>query len=163
MLRDPAFEVAAVKLGAAGAVDLQILRDPLLQPGRGHDDLEGGTGRQLRLNRLVQQRMVFIVDQLAPLIARNPHREIVGIEGRPAHHRQDFSGARVHGDDGAVFPFQRFFRRDLQIDVDRELQLFSRDRIRFSQQSHFAAMAVHQRPPRSVRPHQYVVVLPLHA
>ena len=100
---------------------MQILRDAFLPTRNRHDDFESGAWGQLRLNRFVQQRLVGIGNQLVPFIPRNAYGKIVGIESRSARHSQDFSGMRVHGDDRAVLPFQRFLGRDLQIDINGEL------------------------------------------
>ena len=104
---------------------VHVLRDAFLQARRRHDDLEGRTGRELRLNGFVQQRVIVIVDQLAPLIARDAHRKIVGIESRTAHHRQDLAVARIHGDDGAVLVPHGLFGGNLQIEVDGQLELLA--------------------------------------
>ena len=117
----PAAETPSIKLGTARAVHVERLCNSFLPAGRRHDDLERRPRRQLRLNCLVHQWLIGISHQLAPLIARHPHGKIVGIKGRPAHHRQDFSRPRVHRDNGAVLPFQRFLGRDLQINVDSQL------------------------------------------
>ena len=37
---------------------MQVLRNAFLHAGGGHDDLEHRAGRELRLNRFVQQRLV---------------------------------------------------------------------------------------------------------
>ena len=84
---DPAFEVASVKRSATIADHVHVLCNAFLQARGGHDDLESRAGRELSLNGFVQQRMIVVVDQLAPLIARDPHRKIVGIKSRPADHR----------------------------------------------------------------------------
>ena len=117
----PAAKAASVKLRAAGTIHMQILRDAFLPTRHRHDDFESRAGGQLRLNRLVQQRLIGIGDQLVPFIARDAYGKIVRIESRTARHGQDFSGMRVHGDDRAVLPFQRFLGGDLQIDINGEL------------------------------------------
>ncbi len=85
--------------------------------------LNARAGRQLCLDGLVQQRIIGIGDQLVPLAIGNSHGEIVGIESRAADHGQDFAGARVHGDHGSVSSSNSLFRRDLQIDVEGQLEL----------------------------------------
>ena len=59
----------------------------------------------------------FVMQMLPP----NADGKCVGIEGRAAHHGENFSGARVHGHDGAIPAFQRLLGRNLQIDIDGEL------------------------------------------
>src|SRR5207245_10193319 len=65
----PAFEVAAIKAGAAIAGNVHVLGDAFLQTSGRHDDLESRTGGELRLDRFVQERMLVVVDEFAPLIA----------------------------------------------------------------------------------------------
>ena len=95
-------EEAAEEGGSAGAVDVHVLRDALLQAGERHDDLEGGAGSELGLDGLVHQRVVGIGDELVPVIAADAHRELIGIEDGAAHHGENLAGVRVHGDEGAV-------------------------------------------------------------
>ena len=109
----PASEAPAIKVGAPAAVHVEGLGNPFLPARRRHNDLERRAGRQLRLNRFIQQRLVRIIHQLVPLVPRNLHGEVVRIKGRPAHHRQNFPGVRIHGDDGAVLPFDGLLRRNL--------------------------------------------------
>src|SRR6266446_6803807 len=54
---DPAFEEAAVKGFSATAIHVQALRNPFLHSGDCHDDLEDRSGRELSLNRFVEQRL----------------------------------------------------------------------------------------------------------
>ena len=66
---------------------------------------------------------------------------------------------RIHGHDRAVLPFDGLLRRDLQIQIDRQLELLARLRGCFVQPSDFASAAVHDRPPESILAHQNAVVL----
>ncbi len=109
----PAAKATSVELRSAGAVHVQVLCDSFLPTRDRHDDLEGRTRRKLRLNRFVQQRLVRVRNQLVPFVARDAYGKIVGIECRPAHHRQNFPGPRIHRDDCAILPFQRFLGCDL--------------------------------------------------
>src|SRR6202035_4909328 len=98
---DPAFEVASVEGPATVADHVHVLGDAFLQAGSGHNNFESGTGRELRLNGFVKQWRIFVVDQLAPLIARDSNRKIVGIKSGPANHSQNLAVAWIHGHDGA--------------------------------------------------------------
>ena len=58
---DPAFELAAIKRAIAWAKHAEALRNSFgFVHGGSHDDFEDGAGRQLRLNRAVQQRLLGI-------------------------------------------------------------------------------------------------------
>ena len=137
------------------------LRDPFLPARDRHDDLEGRSRRQLRLNGFIEQRLVGVSDELIPLVAGDAHREVIGIERRAADHREDFSGMRIHGDNGPILAFQRLFRGNLQIDVDGQLQRLSGNSLRLAEAANLAPVAVDQRLPGAVLAHQHVVVLPL--
>ncbi len=64
----PATEAPAIERRAPIAMHVEGLRNPFLPPGRRHNDLERRAGRELGLNRFVQQRLVGIVDQLVPFV-----------------------------------------------------------------------------------------------
>ena len=100
----------------------------LLQARHRHDDLERRPRRQLRLDRLVQQRMIRVVQDLVPVALRQPHRKLVWIERRPRHHRQDLARMRVHRHDRPHLAFQRLLRRLLHVQVDRQPQVLPRHR-----------------------------------
>ena len=117
----PAFKVPSVERRAAVAGYLHILRDAFLQSGRRHDDFEHRSRRQLRLNGLVQQRMIIVVDQFRPFTFLDAHGKIVGIVGRSADHRENLARARIEGYDRAVPAFQRLLSGDLQININRQL------------------------------------------
>ena len=118
----PASEPPAIERRTPIAVHIEGLRDPFLPARDRHNDLEGRAGRELRLDGPVEQRFLRIGHQLAPVVARDAHRELVGIEGGPAHHGQNLAGVRIHGDDGAVFARDGLLGGNLQIDIDGQLQ-----------------------------------------
>jgi hypothetical protein len=66
---------------------------------------------------------------------------------------------RIHRHDRAILPFDRLLRRNLQIEIQGQLELLAGLRRRFVQPADFAPMAIHERAPRSVLAHQDVVVL----
>ena len=125
-------------------MDVERLRDPFLPSRHRHDDLESRSGRQLRLNGLVQQGFVGIVDQPVPFVAGYADGEIVGIKSRTADHGKDLAGARIHGHDCAILAFQRLFGGNLQVDVDRQLELLAGYGRGLVEPAHFLAAAVHQ-------------------
>ena len=155
----PASEATAIKSCAAVAVHVQRLRNPLLPAGDRHDDLESRAGRELRLDGLIQKWFIGIGDQLRPFVFRNLDRKIIRIEGRTAHHRQNFPGMRIHRDERAILPIQRLLRCNLQIQIDRQLQLFAGLCRSFIQPPDFPSVAVNNRAPRSVLAHEHGVVL----
>ena len=97
------------------------------QAGERHDDLEGGAGCELRLDGLVQQRMVGVVDDLVPVALGEADGELVGIEGGARDHGEDLAGVRVHGDHGAVLAFHGLFGGHLDVEVDGELEVLAGD------------------------------------
>ena len=149
----PALEVSAVKIGTAITVHVHVLRHTFLQSRRRHDDLEHRPGRELRLNGLIQQRMIIIVHQLVPLVPGNLHCETIWIEGGPTNHRQHFAGAGVQRHDGTVPAIQRLLGGNLQVQIDRQFQLLARFRGSLVQPPDFAAAAVDERAPRAVLSH----------
>ena len=112
---------------------------------------------------LFSRGMIFVVDQLAPLIPRDPNGKIVGIKGGAAHHSQDFTVARVHSHDGAVLVTQSLFGCDLQIEINGELELFAGLGWGLIEAANFSPTAIHNGSARTVLAHQYLVVLQFHA
>src|SRR5579863_3655969 len=97
--------------------------------------------------------MIVVVDQLAPLVARNPNGKIVGIESRPAHHSQDLSVAWIHSHDGSVFISQGLLCGDLQIKIDGQPELSAGLGWSLIQALNFSSPAVHHRTSRAVLAH----------
>ena len=127
----PAALIFAVERDPAGAVHGPLVVDASgFQAGQRDERLEGRTRRLLRLNRLVQQRMVGIVGNLLPVLGLDPDRELVRVEGRPADHRQHLAGPRIERHHGAVLRPVSWaqFGHHLQVQVDRELQVLPGNR-----------------------------------
>src|SRR5664279_3747290 len=163
---DPALKEAAIESLPAAAIDDQVLCNAFLQSGGGHDDLKHGTGSELRLDRFIQKRLTGIGNQPVPLIARDAHGKLIGIECRAADHREDFAVARVHRHNSPGFAFERLFGGDLQIKIDGELELFAGNRGHVAEGAHFLATTVDQHLARAVLAHQNIVVVlldPRHA
>lgn len=110
---------------------MQVLGNAFLHSRSGHDDLESRSGRQLGLYGLIHQRVFVIVDQLAPLVATDFDGEVIGIKRWAAHHCQNFTAARVHGDDSAILIAKCLFCGDLQVDINSELKIFPGLRVLF--------------------------------
>ncbi len=159
---NPALELAAVKVGVARAKRREIFRGIfVLQHGRSCHDFENRPRRKLRLDCTIEQRMQGVFVQILPVIPRNTHGEIVGIQGRMAHHRQDFSGARVQGDYRTGARPQGLLRDLLQIVVDGQLNLFAGNGFLSGEAIHFLANAVYDHAAHAVRALKQVVVLAL--
>src|SRR5206468_1496448 len=76
----PTTEPAPIEFSPTIAMNIKGLGNIFLPPRHRHNDFEGRTGRQLRLNRFVQQRLVGIIDQLAPVAVRDTYGEVVRIK-----------------------------------------------------------------------------------
>jgi hypothetical protein len=64
----PASEAPAIERCAPVAMHVEGLGNPFLPSGSRHNHLERRAGRELRLNRFIQQRLIGIVDQFVPLV-----------------------------------------------------------------------------------------------
>ena len=82
-------------------------------------------GGELRLDGLVQQRMVGVVDDLVPVARGEADGELVGIEGGARDHGENLAGVRIHGDDGAGLAFERLLGGHLDVEVDGELEVLA--------------------------------------
>ena len=163
-LRAPAMKRPAVKFGVAGAVDGGVCGNGFgIQHRRGHHDFENGAGRELRLNRAIEQRRVRIGIELCPFGCGNAHGEIVGIECGAADHGQNFAGARVHRDDGAFLVLHVVFGDGLQIVIDRQLNRLAGNRFDVVESAHGLADAVDDDAAHAVGAFEGFVVLALEA
>src|SRR5712675_296486 len=138
-------------------------RDFVLEHGGGHDDFEDGTGRELRLNRTIQQRLTLVIVELLPFLIRDANREIIGIWSRMADHSQNLAAARIERYHRAIASAQRLLRDLLQVVIDGELNLLARDSFLGRQVVHFFADAVHHHSPHAVRALQQIIILTLEA
>src|ERR1700677_258298 len=94
--------IKAVGSPSAGTVNMHVLGDAFLKGGHGHHDLEGRARCELRLDGLVHQRPVRVGRQLVPVGTVNSDGKLVGGEAGTGDEGENFTGARVHGDDGTV-------------------------------------------------------------
>ena len=115
----------------ASSVFAVILRSAR-PPGPG-DELVGRAGRVVRLCRVVEQRLVGILDQLLVVGGADPAGEQVVVVGRQADEGEDLAGLRVHHDDDATLeadlphrPLERGFGVLLLLGVDREVERVAR-------------------------------------
>ena len=98
------------------------------EAGDGHDDFEGGAGGQLRLDGLVQQRMVGVVEDLVPVALADADGELVGVEGGAGGQGEDLAGVGIHRDDGSGLAFEGLLGGHLDVEVDGELEVLCRRR-----------------------------------
>src|SRR5260370_42210794 len=100
---DPALELAAVERPVAWTKCGEILLgNMVLQHGRGGHDFENRSWRKLRLNRAIEQRFLPVFVEILPVVPRDTHGEIVGVQSRRAGHGPDFACARMQRDSGAA-------------------------------------------------------------
>ena len=118
------------------------LGDVLLKTRKRHDDLEGAAGGELGLDSLVEQRMVGVIEDLVPVVLGEANGELVGVEGGPGGHGENFAGVGVHGDDGADFAFEGLFGGHLDVEVDGETKVFAGDGEFLAEVAEFFAVAV---------------------
>src|SRR2546421_2601970 len=111
LTEDVTFELPAIKRsvrrtkrGEAGR------RNFILKHCRRHDDFENRTGRELRLNRAIQQRLSRIIVELLPFLIRDPNREIIWVGRWMADHSQNVAAARIERDHRAIASAQRLLR-----------------------------------------------------
>ena len=139
---DPAALVGAKEVDAAGAMHVHILGDAFFEAGEGHDDFEGGTGGELRLDGLIHERVLGIGEVFVPGIAADADGELIGIENGTADEREDFAGVGIDGDHGAIAVAQGIFRSALDIEIDGEADALAGLGRLGAETADFAAMAV---------------------
>ena len=136
---------------------------PVSSAGQRHKRLESRTRRLLRLNGAVQQRMVGIIGDLFPILRLDAHRKLIGIEGGPADHGQHLAGARIERHHGPVAAIHGQLGHGLQIQVDRELNVFAGNGRLVADNLPYLAAIVHHHLPLAVHAHERIVVLALDA
>ena len=97
--------------------------------------------------------------ELRPFLVGNTDGEIVGIEGGPADHRQYFTGASVHGDEGAFFVGEIGFCDLLQVFVNGELDRLAGNRFDIVERAHDFADAIDDHAAHAVSAFNLFVVL----
>ena len=100
------------------------------------DELVGGAGRVPGLDRVVDERLVRVLQQLLVGLVADPARELVVVVGRQADHREDLAVLRVHRDDRAALDADLAHRPPegllgvlLGLRVDRERERIARLRL----------------------------------
>src|SRR5665213_3595830 len=117
--RPPAVESPSIKLSMAWTKRREVFRDVLgLEHRGGHYNFEDRSRSKLPLDGPIQHGSARVRVKRGPFRVGNSNCEIIGIERGPADHRQDFSCAWIHGDDGAFFVSHIAIRDSLQVVVD---------------------------------------------
>src|SRR5438270_2615354 len=159
---DPALELPAVEGGVTGAKRREVFRRIfVLQHNCGGHDFEHRPRRKLSLDGTIEQRLLPVLVETLPIVCRDTHGEIIWVQGRMAHHRQDFAGARVQRDGGSRARSQGLLGNLLQIVIDRQQNLLSGNGFLCGQAIDFFADTVHDHAPHAVGALKQVVVLAL--
>ena len=103
--------------------------------------------------------MFGIFVQLLPFVFGNAHREIIGIVGGLAGHRQHFARVRIHRHHRALFAGQILLGDGLQVVVDGQLDRLAGNGVGLLEPAHFAAHAIDDHAAHAVHAHQLLVVL----
>ena len=156
-------EETAVERAAAVAHHAHVLGNVLFEPGERHDDLEGRAGRELRLDGLVHQGMVGVVDDRRPVTPGEAHGELVGIVGRTRDHGEDFAGMGVHCHQRAVPAFHGLLGNTLEIEVDGEAEVVAGFGQHLAELADLFAVAVDDDIARAVGATQPTVISFFHA
>ena len=159
-----ALMIVAVKRCTTRTMDRELVVDRArLKTRYGHDGLEGGPGRILRLNGAIQERMIGVIGDFPPVGRLDALRKLVGVETGSADHRQDLPGARVHGDNRAILAFHGELGDGLQIEIEGQLQVFARNGFFVGERFVGLAAVIHHHLALAIHAHQGVIVLALDA
>ena len=122
----PAMEEMRAEPVRARAGECRLGRDDAGIEGRErHHHLEGRARRIGARERLVDQRLVVVVGQIAPLFGRQTDIERVGVEARCRDERKNVAVFDIHdGASGAVV-LQLLVDQALQLAVDRQVDVGS--------------------------------------
>jgi hypothetical protein len=84
---------------------------------------------------------------------------MIRVKGRTAHHRQNFPGSWIHRHNRSRLSFQRLFRCNLEIEINRQPQLVTGLCRSLIEAPNFFSPAVYNGAPRAILAHQNLVVL----
>jgi hypothetical protein len=108
-----------------GRVGTRVARESA-RPG---DELVRRAGRVMGADRMVEKRLVLVLEELLIVLDADPPREVVVVVGREADQREDLAGLGVHDDDDPALqsrflhaPLERLLRELLLSSVDRQPQ-----------------------------------------
>ncbi len=118
------------ELPEAAAVVRRLRRDDVvLERGERHHRLDRGARRVDAAQRPVIERLVDVVGQRAVLGHGEAAREAVRVEGRRAREGDHLSVRRIDRDHGAALAGERVLRGLLRAEVDRQVEVGTRDRL----------------------------------
>ena len=130
----PVVEARPAEREVSRGADPRARRDLLVRQGAGAgDELVGRSGRVVRLGRMVEERLVGVVEQLRVVLDADAAGELVVVVGRETDEREDLARLRVHRDDHAALdpdllhrPLECLLGVPLLLGVDRERQRVAR-------------------------------------
>src|ERR1700722_2912116 len=93
--------------------------------------------------------MVGVVEDGLPVCA-SEMQKLVGVVGGTRCHGENFTGVRVHGNDGADLAFERLFRSHLNVEVDGELDVRTGSGELLTEHTNLFAMGVDDDVSRSI-------------
>ena len=163
----PALLVAAedgvVDGEVARTMEFRLRRDhALLQSGQRVEDLERRSRRVAALDGAVEERLLGVAQESAPLRGLDAERERVGIEGGRGDVGQHLARVGIDGHHGAGLPGHGVDDRLLQVEVDGEVGPRAVHRRHARGLADLHAAAVHLDAPQAVLAHEPAVVLQLH-
>ncbi len=126
----PVVEARSAEREVARRAHPRARRDLLVrQRTRAGDQLVGRAGRVVRLCRVVEKRLVGILEQLGVILDADAAGELVVVVARQADEREDLARLRVHGDHHATLhpdllhrPEEGLLRVPLLLGVDGQGQ-----------------------------------------
>src|SRR4030043_1098239 len=83
--------------------------------------------RILALNPFILEWRKRILHERFPLLRRDVSRKGVRIKRGLAHHRQDPTAFRIHGDEGSCLVLKSLFRNLLEVEVNGQGKVISRE------------------------------------
>ena len=102
--------------------------DTVLETGKRHEGLVGRADRVDAAHRAVKERLPGRGVQLIPGVVIDAVQEEVRVVGRLAHEGENFAGRGINRDHGAGLSAERFFHNLLQVEVNRQREVFARHR-----------------------------------
>ena len=140
----PAMEQARAEPERARAGECGLGRDHAgIKRGKRHHHLEGRTGRIGARERLVDQRLVVVVGQIAPLLRGETDVECVGIKTRGRDEREHVAAFHVHDGTGGAVVLELPVDQALQLAVDRQVNIRSRRSLIALELANDAAIGIH--------------------
>jgi hypothetical protein len=132
---------------------------PRFETGDGGNNLKNRTRRILALDPFILEWRKGILHERFPLFRRDISRKGVRIKRGLAHHRQDPTAFRIHGDKGSCLFLESLFRNLLEVEVNRQGKVISREGLHASEVLDLPSQSIHFNLPASI--HTSEIGLPL--